>query len=77
MRIAEGKSSLRDIPPPILYSLAEEQAPPTPKSHKANGKPSGKSSKKKTRTVRRKSPAPARGLHLAPAEDDHIESALS
>lgn len=73
MRIAEGKSSPREIPPPILYPLAEEQAPPPPKSNKAKGK----SAKKSTRTARRNKPTPARGLQFGPERDDHIESALS
>ena len=73
MRIAEGKASLRDIPAPILYPLADEQ-PPAGALKSMSGP---KAAKKATRTPRRKRPSPANGLRLAASQDDHIESALS
>jgi polyphosphate kinase len=73
IHVAEGKSSARDIPPAILYPIAEEQAPASPAAKPANGK----AAKKTTRALRRKKPASAAGLRLAASEEDPIESALS
>ncbi len=73
MRIAEGKASLRDIPAPILYPLAEEQ----PAAGARQSISPGKSAKKTTRTPRRKKPASTSGIHLAASQDDNIESALN
>lgn len=73
IQIAEGKSSLRDIPPAILYSLAEQQPPPNLEI----SAPNPKSPKKSTRAPRRKKPTPESGLRLAASEEDPIESALS
>jgi polyphosphate kinase len=73
MRIAEGKASVHDIPPPILYPLTEEQPPVS--APKAVSNP--ESSKKTTRAPRRKKPAAASGIRLAASEEDSVESALS
>lgn len=73
MRIAEGKASVRDIPPAILYPLTDAQPPAPP----AVLTPGNKSRKKAASSPRRKKPSRASGLQIAAAEDDHIESALS